>query len=156
MNAIWVLVAERSRARLFELDAATAPLQEIKDWVETRARLRPGDYETTEAPGRTFNSWGVQRHAMEMPTDPHDKAAQGFAAELVAFLDGEYERQRFDKLILVASPRMLGTLHQELSDKLRRTVAAEVPKSLAKRSPKTIRAHLPTPPVYPEPTSPST
>lgn len=150
MKAIWVLVAERSRARLFELDSPTSPLRELKDWVNTRARLPKRTYETTEAPGRSFDSWGVQRHAMEPRTDPKQKEASQFAAELTQFLRDEHSRNRFDQLILVASPTMLGFLHKAMDDTVNTVVIAEVEKSLVKRSLQTIRAHLPSPPIYPE------
>ncbi len=154
MKPIWVLVAERSRARLFELETATGPLQELQDWTDTRARQRAGEFETTERPGRSFDSWGEQRHAMEPPSDPMDKLAERFAADLVAHLETEYDRHRFATLVLVAAPAMLGVLRAQMPDKLSQ-IATEVPKSLVKRSPATIRAHLPTPPVYPEPSPPS-
>lgn len=150
MKAIWVLVAERSRARLFELESPTSPLRELKDWADAQARLQVRTYETTEAPGRSFDSWGVQRHAMEPRTEPKQKEARRFAAELAHFLRDEHARNRFDRLILVAPPTMLGLLHETMEDTLSTSVIAEVEKSLVKRSLHTIRAHLPSPPIYPQ------
>jgi len=150
MNTIWVLVTERSRARLFELETPTAPLRELKDWADTGARLQNRMYETDEAPGRTFDSMGGQRHAMEPRTDPKHKEADRFAAELVGHLHDAHTEERFTRLILVASPEMIGRLRQHMDDTLARTIVAEVEKSLVKRSLDTIRSHLPSPPVYPE------
>lgn len=148
MNNIWVLVAERSRARLFELDSPTAALREIQDWADTQARLQKRQYETSEAQGRAFDSMGMNRHAMEPRTDIKRKEASQFAAELVQALKEGQAHRRFEGLILVASAEMLGLLHKHMDDSLRATVAGEIRKSLVKRSTETIRSHLPTPPVH--------
>ena len=148
MKNIWVLVAERSRARLFELDSPTSALREIQDWADTQARLQKSQYGTSEAHGRAFDSMGMQRHAMEPRTDIKRKEAGRFAAELVQALKEGQAHGRFEGLILVASAEMLGLLHGHMDDTLRASVAGEVRKSLAKRSADTIRSHLPTPPVH--------
>ncbi|KAF0128847.1 MAG: protein required for attachment to host cells-like protein [Xanthobacteraceae bacterium] len=85
----------------------------------------------TDRPGRSFSSAGTHRSAMEQ-TDWHQLAEDRFVGEVADALYKQAHAGRFETLIVVAPPKVLGNLrkafHKEVSDR----VSAEVPKDLTK------------------------
>ena len=84
----------------------------------------------SDAPGRSFDSGGQGRHAMERPSDPQRINQQAFAREITAHIDKAANRNAFDRLFLVAAPQMLGELRKCLSNASKAKVAGELPKDL--------------------------
>jgi protein required for attachment to host cells len=83
----------------------------------------------TDRPGRSFASAGTHRAAME-ETDWHRVAEERFAGEMADRLYRLAHAGRFDRLVVIAPPKVLGNLrkafHKEVSDR----VTAEIPKEL--------------------------
>src|SRR3954467_15196562 len=67
----------------------------------------------TDRPGRSNASVGVARSAME-ETDWHDIAEERFAGELAEALYRHAHAGRFEKLVIIAPPRVLGNLRKSL------------------------------------------
>ncbi|MDH3739030.1 MAG: host attachment protein, partial [Alphaproteobacteria bacterium] len=84
----------------------------------------------SDAPGRAFDSAGQGRHAMERPSDPQRLNQQAFAHEIAAHIDKGVENNKFDRLVVVAAPQMLGELRQNLSDAAKAKVSGELSKDL--------------------------
>lgn len=83
-----------------------------------------------DAPGRSFDSGGQGRHAMERPSDPQRLTQQEFAREIAAYIDKAAEKKKFDRLVVVAAPHMLGDLRQHLSHNTKDKITAELSKDL--------------------------
>jgi protein required for attachment to host cells len=83
----------------------------------------------TDRPGRKHGSDGVSRTAIE-ETDQHDRAEQQFAARVADTLYEMGHAQRFQALVMVAPPRMLGDLRAALHPEVTQRLVAEVPKDL--------------------------
>ena len=66
-----------------------------------------------------------------------------FAKEVARTLDGARMRHEFERLVLVAGPRMLGLLREALPTPCRSMVAAEVAKDLVRHDPAAIRDSVP-------------
>jgi len=85
----------------------------------------------TDRPGRSFASTGTHRSAMEQ-TDWHQLAEDRFIGDVADALYRQVHAGRFETLIVVAPPKVLGGLrkafHKEVSDR----ISAEVPKDLTK------------------------
>lgn len=142
MVKTWILVADSSRARLLQAEKANAPLQELETLENPAARMRNQDLISTP-PGRSFDSGGQGRHAMEQRDSPKHHEAVVFARRLAGRLEqgrGEGELQR---LVLVAPPRFLGLLRDELGADLRRLVITEIDKDLTAIDVAELREHLP-------------
>jgi protein required for attachment to host cells len=137
----WVIVADSSRARIFNRAGKDTELLEIEDLAHPESRL-PGHALTTDRPGRTFNSRGRTRHAMQPKRSAHEIVLQDFAQDLARRLERGRKNREFQQLILVAGPRFVGRIHQHLSPATAALVKREVHKNLVRRSEKTIRAHL--------------
>lgn len=139
---IWVLAADGRRARIFECPTRRGELREIHDLVRPEARLRTREL-TSDAPGRSFDGLGAGRHGMDPRHDPKEHNLERFAAEIGELLERGRQEGSFDRLYLVAQPRLLGLLRRTLGETTRKLVAGEVTRGLCDRSPETIRAHLP-------------
>jgi len=83
----------------------------------------------TDRPGRSSASVGVARSAME-ETDWHDIAEERFAGELADALYRHAQADRFEKLVIIAPPKILGSLRKVLHAEVSARVAAEIPKEL--------------------------
>lgn len=142
MKRMWVLVAESSRARLFETDGGADELHELDDFVHPASRQHDRDL-NTDLPGRSFDRAGQGRHAMEEPTSPKAYEAEDFARELARRLEEGRTANRFGRLGLIASPAFLGTLRRHLSAETEKLVAFSLDKNLAHMEAAEIRSHIP-------------
>ena len=81
----WLLVADASRAKVFESSSARKAVHALDDM--TLAEDLPKSRELlTDRPGRTFDSVGGGRHAKENPSDPLRQRKREFAKKVIAEL----------------------------------------------------------------------
>ena len=85
----------------------------------------------TDAPGRTFNSVGSARSAVEQ-TDFHDLAERAFLTQLARHLEQAIASGKTKSLIIVAPPRALGMIRPAYSHAVKSAVRIEVDKDLVK------------------------
>jgi protein required for attachment to host cells len=83
----------------------------------------------TDRPGRASASVGAARSAME-EADWHQIAEQRFAGELSEALYRHAQAGRFDKLVIIAPPKVLGDLRKVFHVEVAERVVAEIPKEL--------------------------
>lgn len=141
MGKVWVVVAESSRARLLEASGLRAPLRELEAMVQPRAQAHGPAMIDGVASG-AHDRTGEGHLSADERARPKANAAQAFAREIAAKVDAGRKRGRFDTLVLVAPPRFLGLLRQELPPEARRRVQLEVHKELVTHSVSTIRNHV--------------
>ena len=137
----YVLIADGARARLFVVEERTAVLKPAlgQEFIGTNL---PSREIASDRPGRSFDSAGSGRHAMEPPTDPHRHAERVFAQEVAAVLEDARRRNEFQRLVVVAPPKALGDLRGVFSDALRNRVIAELHKDLTKVAIHDLPSHL--------------
>ena len=138
----WVVVCDGAKALVLENDGdIRAPNLKTVQVFEQK------DLAThiigTDAPGRTFNSVGSARSAVEQ-TDWHDQAEQRFLTELSRRLDAAVTAGETKSMILVAPPRALGVLRQASTASLRHAVRAEIDKDYVRMPVREIERHLAT------------
>ena len=135
----WVLVADGTRARLFvQDDEGLKPALE----EEFIGMNLPSRDIASDKQGRSFDSAGQGRHAMERPTDPHRHEKQVFASDIADLLDSARRNNAFDELVVVAPPRALGEVRAALGPEAGRRVVAEVAKDLTRLPKWRIVPHL--------------
>jgi protein required for attachment to host cells len=110
----WVVVADSSRARIFETIELPAPLRELEDLVQPEARM-PERMLQSDRPGRAFESVGGARHAMSAQSGPRVVSRLKFAQRIAERIDRGLAEGRFRRLALVAPPAMLGAMRGALS-----------------------------------------
>lgn len=138
MTTTWVLVADSSRARLFSVEKALAPLQEIEAFINPEGRARTQDLVSDRqgrSPGNGPN--------MDYDIAPKRQLAIQFAKEISEHLKNGRITGLFSKLYIAAAPAFLGLLRDELDARTAELVVETVSKDLTQLEPKEIRRHLP-------------
>jgi protein required for attachment to host cells len=127
-NAALVLVSDGRRARFLRNHGT--PLQPELVLESTLDSDNPPTREQgTDRPGRYLGPDGHGRSALE-ETDWHQQAEERFAAQVANLLYHMEHANKFDDLVLVASPKMLGDLRARLHPEVAECVIAEIPKDL--------------------------
>jgi protein required for attachment to host cells len=139
-HGMWVVVCDGAKALVLENTG-----NRITPNLKTREVYSHADQKTheigTERPGRSFNSVGQERSAMEQ-TDRHDQEEQRFLAKLAARLDKAVLGGETPSLIVVAPPRAIGVLRREFSAHVRQAIRAEVEKDYVNMPLDEITRHL--------------
>jgi protein required for attachment to host cells len=83
----------------------------------------------TDEPGRAFASVGTARSAMD-ETDWHQLGEERFVTEVARRLNTLAQAKRFDALVVVAPPKVLGQLRKEFHKEVTDRITGELPKEL--------------------------
>jgi protein required for attachment to host cells len=137
----WVLVTDAARARIFENTGKGTGLTIVQD-MTLDADLAPSRELGTDRPGRSFDSVGSGRHAMESPSDLHREQKRQFARRVAEAIDVRQARRSFDRLVLVAPPVTMGDLRAVLPDRVKAVVTAEVVADLTNTPTSELPEHL--------------
>jgi protein required for attachment to host cells len=123
-----VLVANASRARLFERDAENGAMRETASFVHPQSRMK-GSVLSRDRPGQVFK--GEARTAYEPPTGPHQKESTEFARELAQRLEVLAHTRRYPRIAVLASNPFLGELNKEIGTATRKLLQAAVALDLS-------------------------
>jgi protein required for attachment to host cells len=133
----WVVVADRSRARIFSVATPKGPLLEIESLVHPETRAHERDL-TSDRPGRSSD-----RHALGNANSARDQQAQEFAREIAERLEDGRVHGQFEKLILIAGPDPLGLLRKAMHAPLSKLVVQTIDKNVTQQGAAEIRKLLP-------------
>lgn len=133
MQTTWIVAADSSRARIFEVHGNKEHLQEIQDFANPAGRSRTSEIEsdkrghffaTPEATHGEGDSYQPRVEAVEHETEM-------FSKQISEFLDHACNEHRYDKLCLIAYPKLLGMMRKNLSKETQRLVEDEVSKDIS-------------------------
>lgn len=141
MEMIWVLVADKSKAKLYKMKGRVGELTLDHEWSHPASRQHEQEL-TSDLPGRAFDSVGDGRHAMSQEVDPKDHEAEVFAQELITEMEKGATSGRFSRFYLIASPQFLGLLRKKMGSSLKELVVDEVAKNLTAMDASEIREYL--------------
>ena len=136
----WVVVCDGQKALI---------LENVGDWKFSNLQTRevfeqanpPTRQQGSDAPGRSIQSVGTARSAMEQ-TDWHAKAERDFLADLAGRLDAAISAGDTSSLVMVAPPRALGIIRHAYSAHVRGALRGEVDKDFVKMPVHEIEQHL--------------
>lgn len=126
----WIVVADASRARIVTWTGADHTLEELDSLEHPESQKHEGDLatggqgEVIESMGRSSRKTGPEVTALE-------KHAESFAKEIVAYLREAYEKKHFGELVIVAAPRELGRIRDNLDPVLEKRVKRTIDKNWA-------------------------
>lgn len=136
----WVVVCDGTKALILEnVGDKKFPNLQTKEVFEQKNP--PTHEQGSDAPGRSFNSVGNRRSAMEQ-TDWHDQAEREFLSDLAGRLDAALGAGDTKSFIMVAPPRALGIIRQAYSPQVKQAVREEVHKDFVKMPVYEIEKHL--------------
>ncbi|MHA1559397.1 MAG: host attachment protein [Alphaproteobacteria bacterium] len=139
----WILIADGTRAKIVANPGPGRGLQEVPGQSLEASNLLGRDI-MADRPGRTHDRFGPASHAMEPTSDPRRLEKNRFAAALADSLHKSLEQKAFERLVLVASPAMLGDLRAAISASVAGVVTGEIPKDLTQLPVRDLPKHLET------------
>jgi protein required for attachment to host cells len=144
MQKTWIVAADSNRARIFELSSDDS-LREIEDMYNPEGRESERE-QTSDARGRFGQGAQGGRggagdavspggHGQAHTAEPEQSAREHdvamFSKQLVRYLDQARNEQRFDKLRVIAAPKFLGLIRQNMTKEVQKMVESEIPKEIA-------------------------
>jgi protein required for attachment to host cells len=141
MSKHWVIVADKSKARIFSVADPRGALMDEVVLQHPQAREREQTL-TSDRPGRSFDSKGQGRHAMGTSVEPDQQETIRFAKQIADHVQAAHNEGRCDRLLLVAGPPLLGLLREPLNT-LTGLRMSEIEKNLGQYDAREIRKHLP-------------
>ena len=127
-HGTWVLIADGEKA-LFLENKTDAEDPYLDVWREEEQDNPPNREQAANRRGRVGQSANHGKSAYE-DTDWHELAKERFADELAEILYKYAHKGKFDRIVLVASPKILGELRDKLHQEVANRVVAEVDKTL--------------------------
>ena len=141
MDTIWLVAANRSRARILAVESLTAAPSEVFDFVNPGARAHERDLQS-DAAGRFYGKGErEQGHAATASEDFVDREIDRFVVDLRNYLDHARNEHRFEHLWIIAAPGLLGLLRKAFPKPLRDHVELEVDKDVTTQAPREILRH---------------
>jgi protein required for attachment to host cells len=140
-STVWILVCDGARGRIFVNRGRGTGLSEIESAEAPDARV-PTRALGADRPGRTHDASGDRRHAMEPLVDWHKFEKERFAKEMAGLVNSAALENKFDRVILVAPPRVLGNLRQALNAQATAKIGGEIGKDLTQVGVHDLGPHL--------------
>ena len=119
----WFLVANATRATIYERDGEGAKLTSVRAFEHPQSRLKTAELGDDKA-GRELSGRGFGGAAFEPKLDAHRKEHLRFAHELCEFVEHEALRGAFRSLTVFAPDPFLGELKKALGPASTRFLAA--------------------------------
>lgn len=124
----WVLVLNSNECKVFSFSKKNNELKLIKDINHPENKERNQDL-VSDRPGR-YSTDANAGGAYSQHTDPKDVKINQFVLEVNRFLDESHSHQQFDKIIVIAPPKMLGHLKQHINKQVEKLISHEIQKEL--------------------------
>lgn len=135
-----VVLASEAEARLLVSDGPGRGLTELSG-------LRAEDFpdtqqEFTDAPGRQSAAPGMGRHAYTSRETVEEARRATFAPLIIDAIAEAWRRGGYDRILLAASPKLLGELRKHMPADLSAALLADLPKDLVKVAARDLPAHF--------------
>ena len=142
MSMQWVLVADKSCARIFQTAGRLDELTEVDDLLNPQGRMDDADLRH-DAKGRFYGKGErEQAHTAEPHISQEEHAADLFSRDVMRYLDRAINDDRFDSLVMIAPPEFLGMLRRRISKTVESKVRQQLPSDLAHLQTPQIRDYL--------------
>lgn len=106
----WVLTANQTQARIF---------QHVQG------------YEGYTVVARLEHPQTLENHPMDMERTPHNPEVERFAKLIGDMLQKSRAKNRYDELVLVAEPKLLGIINNHLEAPTKRVIVHKISKNLS-------------------------
>ncbi len=140
MSKIWVVVAESSRAKIYEVEK-TESKKSLKEITGFTHSINRSHYQHLSG-----NRQKESRHSqLSGSLDTHKSHERTeFARTISEHLNSARNKGQFSKLILMSPPKFLGDLRKNLGHETNKYVISEIDKNLVRHPLKDIQDHMPT------------
>lgn len=142
VHTAWVVAADHGRARLFQAQVPTAPLEEIQDLINPVAHQREADL-VSDRPGHVVKGRGGPSRTVGQHESHKERAADLFANAVCHKLSQARVDGSMGKLYVIAEPEFLGLMRKHMDPATKALIADEINKDVTKHSAAELRALLP-------------
>ncbi len=126
----WILVAQRTKAKLFEYGNRGKSLKLVEGFVNPGGNLKTNQL-VSDRPGRVYGLLGnPSRSASVNREDPHQLLLKVFARALADRVESGLMKGLCDRIILAAEPHCLGEIKKALSARAKSKLRASIHKDL--------------------------
>ena len=131
-HGTWVVVADGEKAMFLKNrgDARAPQMEVIREMAQENPPTRE---QGTERPGRHSDGPSPHNSAYE-ETDWHRLAKERFADEIADRLHEWARSGRFDEIVVVAPPPVLGEMRKRFHRDVAERIVAEIPRTLTNHS----------------------
>lgn len=137
----WIVAAQHDGARIYRFQKTKvegAPhrfryLHLLEEWAWPQGRVKNQEIES-DRPGRSFDSVGHHRHALEKERDPHTTLLSGYAKQLAIRLKKAHQEKKVDHVIVMAEPQFLGMIIEKASRHFPKSNMETISKDYSKRN----------------------
>ncbi|MDC0598370.1 host attachment protein [Gammaproteobacteria bacterium] len=144
MKSTWVLVSDKSQARIFSVATPSSELLEIETLQHPEGRMHEQELDS-DLPGKNKSTSSGAVHTYQNEISPKEQETIYFAKEISLYLNNAFNSNKFESLLIISAPSFLGTLRQQLPEALNKSIIFSLDKNLTTFKPKDIRSHLPMP-----------
>jgi protein required for attachment to host cells len=137
----WILIANSSRARLFERRARSGALKLLREYRHPEGRER-AEALVSDQPGHVHQGFGGNLSTYEPPTSPKRNSQQHFALELARDLEHGAAQGVYEALIVSASSPFLGVLKKRLAAQVKARLQRTLDKDYTTASARQLAGYL--------------
>lgn len=125
----WVVVADSTRARIFESRNRGRELVEMEVLLHPESRQKISEL-VSDKEGAQADRGGFAQRASEPRTSPDTVESIKFARELAQYLNKHRNSNDYNKLVLTAPPEFLGQLRATCDPQVQKLVSQTVRQGL--------------------------
>lgn len=130
----WVLVADRSKALFYSVDSNGQGLRSVAEFDNPDGRLKDGEI-NSDRQGRVKDRFGGARHSMSKSMTPSKQKATEFAQVIAEFFNRGRIDDRYDELVLIAPPTLIGLIRDAMKPATSKLICASIKKDLIGQTP---------------------
>lgn len=139
MTTTWIVSADSARARILQVADREKHLLEIENLLNPEGRMHDREL-STDAEPRQHGPGGTQSAPDAM--GPVEHSVELFSKRIGDYLEKARTDHRYDRLVVVAPPKFLGTLRKDLGKEVAKLVSKEIPKDLSWLNARELEQHL--------------
>jgi protein required for attachment to host cells len=142
MTVTWILIADSSRARIFEKKESEKHLREVEDFVNAAGRADESELRTDDR-GRFYGKGErYQGHTDDPAVSAVEHENEMFSHTLSNYLDDARNAHRYSRLYLIAPPKFLGLMNSNLKEEVRELVVDKLGKDVSAMSAREVENYL--------------
>jgi protein required for attachment to host cells len=131
MSGIRVLVANKTKAELYDLPTRRSALKPVRSFVNPAGTKRESALGTSR-PGRVMNRSGGVRQAYQAKHSVKEQAEEDLVRRVASALVAYLKRGSGARMVLIAAPQTLGIYRRHLPAAVRKRVILELQRDLNK------------------------
>lgn len=137
----WILVAHRVGARLYQRTSGKEKLELLRKIENPKGKIKSKSI-YSDRPGRAAVSRSNRRFSYSVERKPEKEAEKKFAKQLASVVNKGALGKKFDKLMLIAGPHILGLIRDALNKPSSSKVVKEVRSDLGRLNKSSLERRL--------------